>query len=94
MLAIARTLMGNPELILVDEPMEGLAPFLVEMVMKILRDIGEMGCSILFVEHALDVALDLATRAYVMAKGKVVFQGSKEELSAGKETRKKYLEVF
>jgi branched-chain amino acid transport system ATP-binding protein len=94
MLAIARTLMGNPELLLVDEPMEGLAPLLVEMVMHILRNISEMGCSILFVEHALDVALDLAARAYVMAKGKVVFQGSKEELNAGKEIRRKYLEVF
>jgi len=94
MLAIARTLMGNPELLLVDEPMEGLAPFLVEIVMNILRDIAEMGCSILFVEHALDVALDLAARAYVMAKGKVVFHGSKEELYAGCEIRKKYLEVF
>lgn len=93
-LAIARTLMGNPELLLVDEPMEGLAPFLVEVVMNILRDIAETGCSILFVEHALDVALDLAARVYVMAKGKIVFHGSNEELYAGKEVRKKYLEVF
>lgn len=94
MLAIARTLMGNPELLLVDEPMEGLAPLLVEIVTNVLREINNTGCSIFFVEHALDVALDLATRAYVMAKGKLVFQGSKEELYPGKEIREKYLEVF
>ena len=94
MLAIARSLMGNPELLLVDEPTEGLAPIIVEMVIQIFRVINETGCPILIVEHALDIALNLATRAYIMAKGKIVFQGSKEELIADKETRKKYLEVF
>ena len=94
MLAIARTLMGNPELLLVDEPMEGLAPSLVEIVMQILREIRENGCSILIVEHAIDVALNLAGRAYIMAKGKIVFQGTKEELYAAEGIRRKYLEVF
>lgn len=94
MLAIARTLMGNPELLLVDEPMEGLAPSIVEMVIQILQTISEKGCSILIVEHAIDVALDLASRAYIMAKGKIVYQGTREELHAAEEVRKKYLEVF
>ena len=93
MLTIGRTLMGNPEMILVDEPTEGLAPLLVKMVVKILRDIHAEGVSILLVEHAMDVALGLASRAYVMSKGAIVFQGTSEELLADKEVRKRYLEV-
>lgn len=93
MLTIGRTLMGNPEIILVDEPTEGLAPLLKDMVVKILRDIHAEGVSILLVEHAMDVALGLASRAYVMSKGAIVFQGTSEELSANKEVRKRYLEV-
>jgi len=93
MLAIARTLMGNPELLLVDEPMEGLAPLLVELVMNILHAINTGGCSILIVEHSIDVALSLARRAYVMSKGKIVFEGTGEALYANEEVRKKYLEV-
>ena len=62
MLTIARTLMGNPELMLVDEPMEGLAPQVVDLVSDILRHINQEGCSILLVEHAIDVALSLASR--------------------------------
>jgi branched-chain amino acid transport system ATP-binding protein len=85
--------MGNPELILVDEPTEGLSPLLVEMLIQILRQINEEGRSILLVEHAIDVALDLAKRAYVMSKGKIVFEGSSQELRADEEVRKKYLEV-
>ena len=93
MLTIGRTLMGNPEVILVDEPTEGLAPLLVDMVVKILQDINAEGVSILLVEHAMDVALGLASRAYVMSKGTIVFQGTSEELSADREVRKRYLEV-
>ncbi len=93
MLTIGRTLMGNPEVILVDEPTEGLAPLLVDMVVKILRDINMKGVSILLVEHAMDVALGLASRAYVMSKGMIVFQGTSEELSADREVRERYLEV-
>ena len=93
MLIIGRTLMGNPEILLVDEPTEGLAPLLVEMVVKILQDINTEGVSILLVEHAMDVALGLASRAYVMSKGEIVFRGTSEGLSADEEVRKKYLEV-
>jgi len=93
MLAIGRTLMGNPELLLVDEPTEGLAPLLVEMVTGIFRDINGKGCSILIVEHAIDVALSLATRAYIMSKGSVVFEGTAQEVIDNEAVRKKYLEV-
>ena len=93
MLTIARTLMGNPELLLVDEPMEGLAPLLVELVVNILHAINTGGCSVLIVEHAIDVALNLAQRAYVMSKGKIVFEGTGEALYGDEEVRKKYFEV-
>lgn len=93
MLTMARTLMGNPELLLVDEPTEGLAPLMVDVVVDTLHDINEMGCSILIVEQAFDVALDLASRAYVMSKGSIVFEGTPDDLHNNNEIRKKYLEV-
>ena len=93
MLTISRTLAGNPELLLVDEPTEGLSPLLVEIVIQILRQINGEGRSILLVEHSIDVALGLAERAYVMSKGKIVFGGTSQELNENKEVQKKYLEV-
>ena len=93
MLTIGRTLMGNPQLLLVDEPTEGLAPALVSMVIRILGEINREGVSILLVEQALDVAFQLPSRSYVMSKGRMVFQGSREELAGNQEVRKKYLEV-
>jgi branched-chain amino acid transport system ATP-binding protein len=93
MLTIGRTLMGNPELLLVDEPTEGLSPILVETIIQILLQIKNEGGSMLLVEQAMDVALDLASRAYVMSKGKIVFDGTSRELRAAGEIRKKYLEV-
>jgi branched-chain amino acid transport system ATP-binding protein len=93
MLTIGRTLMGNPQLLLVDEPTEGLAPALVEMVIKIINEINMEGISILLVEQAMDVAFGLAKRTYLMSKGEIVFQGTREEFYADGEVRKKYLEV-
>ena len=93
MLTVGRTLMGNPELLLVDEPTEGLAPLLVVLLTQIFRGINEKGCSILIVEHALDVALSVASRAYIMSKGSIVFRGTGKEIYENEEVRKKYLEV-
>lgn len=93
MLTIGRTFMGNPELLLIDEPTEGLSPLLVETIIHILRQVNAEGGSMLLVEQAMDVALDLASVAYVMSKGKIVFEGTSKELSANKEIRSKYLEV-
>ena len=93
MLAIGRTLMGNPELLLVDEPTEGLAPVMVMEVRDILKEINKTGVSILLVEHNLKVAMSLADRVYLMGKAHLGFTGTKEELDAQPDIRAKYLEV-
>jgi branched-chain amino acid transport system ATP-binding protein len=93
MLTIARTLMGNPEVLLIDEPTEGLAPKIVETVEQVIQDIHQHDIPILLVEQNMRVALRLAGRIYVMSKGKVVFQGTSQELKEAHEVRQKYLEV-
>ncbi|CAB1063435.1 ABC transporter, ATP-binding protein 2 (cluster 4, leucine/isoleucine/valine/benzoate) [Olavius sp. associated proteobacterium Delta 1] len=93
MLAIGRTLMGNPDLLMVDEPTEGLAPVTVKEVRDILEDINKAGVSILLVEHNLKVAMSLADRVYLMGKAHLGFTGTKEELDARPDIRAKYLEV-
>jgi len=93
MLTIARTLMGNPEVILIDEPTEGLAPKIVETVEQVIQDIHRHGIPILLVEQNMRVALRLAGRIYVISKGKIVFQGTSQELKEAHEIREKYLEV-
>ena len=93
MLAIGRTLMGNPDLLLVDEPTEGLAPVMVKEVRDILEEINKTGVSILLVEHNLKVALSLADRVYLMGKAHLGFTGTKAELDARPDIRAKYLEV-
>lgn len=93
MLAIGRSLMGNPELLLVDEPTEGLAPLLVWEVRDMLENIKKAGVAILLVEHNLKVAMSLAQRIYVMKKAELAFAGTVEELDARPDIREKYLEV-
>ena len=93
MLSIGRTLMGNPELLMVDEPTEGLAPVTVKEVRDILEEINKAGVSILLVEHNLKVAMSLADRVYLMGKAHLGFSGTKEELDARPDIRAKYLEV-
>jgi branched-chain amino acid transport system ATP-binding protein len=93
MLTMGRTLMGNPELLLVDEPTEGLAPMIVEQVERILGAIHKSGTPILLVEQSMETALALAQRVYVMSKGQIVFSGSVRELQASESVRKQYLEV-
>jgi len=93
MLTIARTLMGNPELLMVDEPTEGLAPVMVEEVRDVLAEINKTGVSILLIEHNLKVALYLSNRVYLMGKAHLGFAGTVEELEARPEIKAKYLEV-
>ena len=93
MLTIARTLMGNPDVILVDEPTEGLAPLIVATVEQVIQDIHKHDIPVLLVEQNMRVALRLAGRIYVISKGKIVFQGTSQELKEAHEVREKYLEV-
>ena len=93
MLTICRTLMGNPELIMVDEPTEGLAPKLVEAVSDLLQRIASRGVAILLVEQKLTIALTICHRLYVMGHGKIVFEGAAADLRANDAVRKEWLEV-
>jgi branched-chain amino acid transport system ATP-binding protein len=93
MLTIARTLMGNPDVILVDEPTEGLAPLIVATVEQVIQDIHKHDIPVLLVEQNMRVALRNASRIYVISKGKIVFHGTREELKEAHEVRQKYLEV-
>lgn len=93
MLAIARTLMGNPDLLLIDEPTEGLAPVMVETVRDVLYEINKAGVAILLVEHNIKVALALAHRLYLMGKAHIGFTGTPADLAAHPEIKRLYLEV-
>jgi branched-chain amino acid transport system ATP-binding protein len=93
MLTICRTLMGNPELIMIDEPTEGLAPRLVELVGDLLQRIAARGVSILLVEQKLTIALRVSRRLYVMGHGRIVFEGTPEHLRANAAVRREWLEV-
>ena len=93
MLTIGRTLMGNPKLLMVDEPTEGLSPIMVREVRDVLKKISNSGISILLVEHNLKVAMSVAKRVYLMGKAHLGFAGTVEELEANPEAKAKYLEV-
>ena len=93
MLTICRTLMGDPELVMIDEPTEGLSPKMVERVGALLAEIAERGVAILLVEQKLTIALKISERLYVMGHGKIVFEGTPAELVASEGVRKEWLEV-
>lgn len=93
MLTIARTLMTNPSLLLLDEPGEGLAPMVVRAMGEQLMEIKKSGVTMLICEHNVGLAMALSDRAYVMDKGTIRFQGTIEELKASEEVHKKYLMV-
>jgi len=93
MLAIARGLVAKPKLMLVDEPTEGLMPTLVEVIADRLIKLQQSGLTMLLVETNLDVALKVASRVYVMEKGQIKFNGSKEELVKNIEIQQSYLGV-
>jgi branched-chain amino acid transport system ATP-binding protein len=93
MLTMCRTLMGDPALIMIDEPTEGLAPRMVELVAGLLARIAERGVSILLVEQKLTIALRISARLYIMGQGRIVFEGRPADLTANAAIRKEWLEV-
>jgi branched-chain amino acid transport system ATP-binding protein len=93
MLTLCRTLMGDPDLLLVDEPTEGLAPKTVDQVSEFLGELKKRGLSVLLVEQKLTVSLRISHRLYVMGHGRVVFHGTPDELRGNESVRKEWLEV-
>jgi branched-chain amino acid transport system ATP-binding protein len=93
MLTICRTLMGDPDLIMIDEPTEGLSPMMVERVGRLLEEIAARGVAILLVEQKLAIALKISKRLYVMGHGRIVYEGAPAEFEAASAVRKEWLEV-
>jgi branched-chain amino acid transport system ATP-binding protein len=93
MLTLCRTLMGDPDLIMIDEPTEGLAPKIVELVAEYLKELKRRGISVLLVEQKLTIALEISQRCYVMGHGSVVFEGTPADLRSNAYIRKEWLEV-
>jgi branched-chain amino acid transport system ATP-binding protein len=93
MLTLCRTLMGDPALIMIDEPTEGLAPKIVELVAEYLRELKRRGIGVLLVEQKLTIALEVADRCLVMGHGQIVFSGTPAELRADATVRREWLEV-
>ena len=93
MLTLCRTLMGDPELVMIDEPTEGLAPKIVEQVAGLFEEIRKRGVSILLVEQKLAIALDISERLYVMGHGQIVFEGAPRDVRENAAMRKEWLEV-
>ena len=93
MLTMCRTLMGDPDFVMIDEPTEGLSPQMVQKVADVLKEIAARGISTLLVEQKLSIAMDIAHRVYVMGHGQVVFEGTPAELKEREDVRKEWLEV-
>ena len=93
MLTLCRTLMGDPDLIIIDEPTEGLAPKIVELVGEYLKRLKDRGISVLLIEQKLTIAMHISDRALVMGHGSIVFHGTPQSLREDAYTRKEWLEV-
>jgi branched-chain amino acid transport system ATP-binding protein len=93
MLTMCRTLIGDPEFIMIDEPTEGLSPQMTQRVAELLNEIARRGVATLLVEQKLSIAMDIAHRVYVMGHGQVVFEGTPQELKEREDVRKEWLEV-
>ncbi|MFP6779239.1 MAG: ATP-binding cassette domain-containing protein [Alphaproteobacteria bacterium] len=93
MLSIARTLVGNPEILLLDEPSEGLAPIIVEDIAKILENLKKLGVTILLAEQNMHFCMEVAKEAIIIDKGKAVWNGSLNDLQKDTKTRDKYLAI-
>ena len=93
MLTICRTMMGDPNFIMIDEPTEGLAPQLVEQVGQLIEEIAQRGVAVLLVEQKLSIALKISQRLYIMGHGQIVFEGTPDDLKSDASIRKEWLEV-
>jgi branched-chain amino acid transport system ATP-binding protein len=93
MLAIARALISDPVLILIDEPSEGLSPIMVEKIAEVLKEIQKKGTTILLVEQNTDMALEIANRCYLMDEGVIKFEGSPQEIKNNEEIQREYLAI-
>lgn len=93
MLTLARTMMGDPQLVIIDEPTEGLAPMMVKLVAEFLQRLKERGVSVLLIEQKLTIALQISQRIYVMGHGHMVFHGTPDDLKTNKLIRQEWLEV-
>lgn len=93
MLCMCRTLMGDPDMIMIDEPTEGLAPMIVEQMGNLLQEIAKRGVAILLVEQKLSIALRISQRVYIMGHGKIVYEGTPASLMQADDVRAEWLEV-
>jgi branched-chain amino acid transport system ATP-binding protein len=93
MLTICRTLMGNPELVMIDEPTEGLAPIIVQQVGDLIAEIARRGIAILLIEQKLSIAMRISCRVYVMGHGRIVFEGTPAQLKSNQTVRREWLQV-
>jgi branched-chain amino acid transport system ATP-binding protein len=93
MLTLCRTLMGDPDLIIIDEPTEGLAPKIVDLVAQYLQELKRRGLAVLLIEQKLAIAMDISNRVYVMGHGNIVFEGTPADLRANSQVRQDWLEV-
>ncbi|MBK5650075.1 MAG: ATP-binding cassette domain-containing protein, partial [Rhizobium sp.] len=93
MLTTCRTLLGDPELMMIDEPTEGLAPLIVQQVGELIARIAKAGVAILLVEQKLSIAMKISNRVYIMGHGRVVFEGTPEQLKNNAAIREEWLEV-
>ena len=93
MLTLCRTLIGDPDLIMIDEPTEGLAPQIVQLISQLLLEVKKRGISILLVEQKLTIALDISDRVFVMGHGDIVFEGTVADLNENENVRKEWLEI-
>src|SRR5690606_10598128 len=92
MLTLARTMMGDPDLVMIDEPTEGLAPRIVDLVAQFLLELQSRGISVLLVEQKLAIAMEISQRVYIMGRGAIVFEGTPAQLRADHVARKEWLE--
>lgn len=93
MLALCRTLMGDPELIMIDEPTEGLAPQMVTLVANFLQELVQRGVSVLLIEQKLAIALEISQRVYVMGHGQIVYEGRPQDLQTQTAIRNEWLGI-